>query len=756
MKRPMLYWVILFILGEVLCRILKTGLMSVVMAGMTIGITVILLTVYKKNQMIILLGSVFFLLGVVCFYYTEKRQEYCKMLVGKQVAFCGLVKSVEVSDKGNNYLIGAAAINGENLHIHITLEIEENIELGSKITGTGEIIPFKKASNPGGYDEEGYQYGKGVFLSLENVTINEWRSPLIPVREGLFQLRKKLARIYEEVFDSGDASLAKAMVLGNKDSLDEDTKTLYQRNGIAHLLAISGLHIAMLGGTLYQLLRRLLGSYPAAAGAGILFIVLYGIMTGLSGATLRAVIMLALSIGADISGRRYDMLTAIAAALFFILLMKPYQITQAGFLLSFGAVIGIAVVNPVWKQIFKKLPHFLDGLMVSVSVQLVLLPIFLYYFYEIPLYGVFLNVLVIPAMSLLLASLVLCGIAGCVLLKAAFLFAKPAQWIFLIYEQLCILSEKLPLHTVCTGRPSIIWIAVYYSILAVFVAAGYKKKWIGEALSGSLFILLWLGLFLPGNLMICMFDVGQGDGIYIRTPERRHILIDGGSSSKQKVGTYVLKNGIKYFGGASLDYVFVSHSDGDHYSGILELLEDKTVSVRNFVLPAVMNPDEAYCELEQKARNRGCHIYYMKKGDKLLIDDVTFYCLNPERRRYEDKNQGSIVLWMTYDRFDMLFTGDMDEVIEKEIINQVNGKMEILKVAHHGSATASSSSFLEHFYPDAACISVGEKNQYGHPAREVMERLRKYCRNIYLTKNSGAITIDTDGKVYQIITYFEE
>lgn len=216
----------------------------------------------------------------------------------------------------------------------------------------------------------------------------------------------------------------------------------------------------------------------------------------------------------------------------------------------------------------------------------------------------------------------------------------------------------------------------------------------------------------------------------------------------------MLKNSAKFYGAGKLDYVFVSHSDSDHYSGILELLEDDTVSVDNFVLPYITNPDESYRRLEQTAMEQGCRLYYMKRGDMLQIDGITFTCLNPETRDYADKNTGSLVLKLSYRNFDALLTGDMDKLVEECILADMDGEtIEFLKVAHHGSATASSEVFLKVVRPEVACVSVGEGNRYGHPAAEVMERLSVYAEKIYLTKDSGAITIDTDGRKYWVTPF---
>lgn len=792
MKRPMLYWVSLFILGEVLSKSIPISLIGLGVAGVVVLLSRVPAAdryrdAIKENQGLLAMGVLFFVLGIICMCHVRNTIRNCEQIVGTEFAFEGTVTAVETSGAENVYIVSA-----KGMKIRITLAEQIALMPGYRIKGMGKVEPFSRATNPGGYDEQAYQYGKGIFLSLQKVEIERIRQALIPIRSGLYRLRSYLRSVYEAILDD-EAGLAVAMVLGDKEDLETDIKQLYQRNGIAHLIAISGLHIAMIGGSLYHILRKLIGSYPVSAGAGVIFILLYGVLTGLSGATLRAVIMLIVSIGADVSGRRYDAVTSIAFALFLMLLNNPYQITQVGFLLSFGAIIGIAVINPIWKSFWPKLPRILDGLFVSVSVQIVLLPVMLYYFYEIPTYGVLLNVIVVPLMSVLLAVLIAGGILGSFLPSAAKIVVVPAKGIFWLYEWICNCSERLPFHTLCTGRPELWWIVAYYGAVVLFLIIAYGKmscdydKYLTEKerkrgkqkrvqdyrkwmLAGvSIFAgLLFTVFILPVSLMVCMFDVGQGDGIYIRTPRHHHILMDGGSSSRQKVGTYVLKNGIRYYGGNVLDYVFVSHSDSDHYSGITELLEDDTVVIRNFVLPDIANPDEAYSELEKRAMAKGCRIYYMKKGDVLRIDGVSFACINPEPAAYEDKNTGSLVLIISYRDFDMLLTGDMDDTVEKKILaeglleknnheelvqNTRDGAIEVLKVAHHGSATSSSEEFLQTLCPRTACISVGESNRYGHPAKEVMERLLQYTQNIYLTKDSGAITINTDGYQYQVETF---
>lgn len=755
MKRPILYWVILFILGEVLykrCSIYMVGFL-----GVAFLIYVVINRRREKRWVLQIVGAVCFFLGVFCMHSWNRIANVCDIQSGTNVLFEGKVLKKEETTYDTSYIVKLKRLNGENITVKAQIYFQEDyyLKLGSSIKGEGVVRKFSESSNPGGYDEMSYKYGNGILLSLEKAKLVRVDTALILWRDYLDKVQGNLAKVFSDLFDDKRASLATAMVLGDKKNLDADIKMLYQRNGIAHLIAISGLHIAMIGGTLYKCLRRLTGSFSIAASIGVIFIVSYGVMTGLSGATYRAVIMLVMSIGADVFGRKYDGLTAVALALLIMLVNNPYQITQVGFLLSFGAVLGIVLIHPMWKQWSTKIPKCLDGLFVSISVQLVLTPIMLYHFYEIPLYSIFLNVIVVPLMNILLAMLIFCGVIGVFSVGLALIPAYIADGIFAFYEMLCCVMERLPGHTLCTGKPEVWWIVLYYVFLAIGVYFSYGNC---KRVSKVFLVLLMLsfGVFLlPTQVKICMFDVGQGDAIYIRTKYQRHVLIDGGSSSKNRIGQYVLKNGLKYYGAATIDYLFVTHSDSDHYSGVKELLEDELIEVDNMVFPAISNPDKAYLELVDLAKKRGCAVYYMKKGDFLELDGVLFQCLNPLQQIYEDKNEGCIVLQMNYGDFDMLLTGDLNVEAEQSILNDITDTVEVLKVAHHGSATSTSDAFLRKLRPAIACISVAERNRYGHPSKEVMERLRQYTRKIYLTKDSGAITIETDGIEYFVDVFLQ-
>ncbi len=798
MKRPVFYWVCLFVLGEVLGSVIPIkwiGFFAVVLLILSGGGY----RLWRRNhadekkgrlcqKRLLAVGFLFLACGILCMGWAKKKADICGMLEGREVEFLGKVTQKQSRKTGTVWIVRVSKLfavsNGGKeeketgvfgIQVKLLPEKDMNLQYGSLVAGTGKVKFFSQATNPGEYSEEDTERGRGIYFAIEDAGIDRISYERLPVREWLSCMRQHFCRVYDNILSEKNASLAKAMVLGDKENLDQELRALYQKNGIAHLIAISGLHIAMIGGGLYRLLRKRLGGYGIPAAAGITFIAAYGIMTGLSGATFRAVLMIIISIGAELSGRRYDMLTAMAVALLVMLVSNPFQLNQVGFLLSFGAVFGIAVIQPVWEGCFFVQSRWLEGLLVSISVQTAIAPVILYNFYEFPVYGVLLNLIVVPLMGALLPLLILGGILGSFFPGPAGVIMIPVRGIFALYEMVCNISERLPFHTLCVGRPSRWWIIAYYTGLFLFLAGMYRIRAVRKSIKEDgkqdmrryernrgiliavffLFVTaLFLSFSLPGKLEITILDVGQGDGIYIRTPKKSHILIDGGSSSRSRVGTYVLSNALKFYGGDKLDYVFVSHSDSDHYNGIAEILEKGEPVIGNLVLPDIANPDKAYLELVSQALERQCRIYYMKCKDMLELDGVSFQCLHPEKISYEDKNTGSLVLELSYGSFDMLFTGDLDAEGEREVQKKLpTRQIEILKVGHHGSATSTSLDFLSRLRPQAACISVGERNRYGHPAPEVMRRLSGVADKIYLTKDDGAITIETDGKTYRFSTF---
>lgn len=649
----------------------------------------------------------------------------------------------------------------------------QDYPVGTDLSLSGTIYPTEEPTNPGQFNSRLYYAGKGISYTFYAEQAELLAVHPSPIQDALLSLQKKLGEVYEQVLNEGDNQLLQAMVLGRKEGLDAEIKELYQKNGISHLLAISGLHLSLVGMGLYRLLRKLTGSYAAAGIPSVCFLAAYGWMTGASISTVRAALMCGIAILADLIGRTYDMLTGIGASALILMLTNPLSARQSAFLLSYGAVLAIALLIPVWKLYKKHSGPVGQSLSVSLSVLSVTFPLLLCFFYEYPLYSTLLNLLVIPLMSILMICGLLCGGLGLFCLPAARLCAIPCHLILTVYEQIGRKCLQLPGSLLTIGCPSGWKILLYYGILAVGLVLLYreksrKKHWRGKeafcprkrVLAAVLCSLMLCACILcirvSNGLEICMLDVGQGDSVFLKGPDGTACLYDGGSSNVKNVGTYRLLPFLKWSGVRKLDYILISHMDSDHISGLEELVKESEsgggLQIGYAVLPKLAVKDEAYEKTEAVFREAEIPVLYMEAGDRLQGGEFSFTCLWPETGvRSEDRNDLSMVLLAEYRDFQLLLTGDIGKETERSLVSlECLKEVEILKTAHHGSRHSSTELFLDRVRPMVSLVSCSATNRYGHPGEETLERLRNVGSQIFITKDDGAIRIWTDGEKVRV------
>lgn len=686
-------------------------------------------------------------------FFRELVPPEMKKQAGKEVQITGQVYQIEVRE---SYQILYLILSKKTSRILVYDDAKQPVQIGNKVNVKGELSLFEEARNPGNFDQKFY-YEKqkiGAFLWAEALRVTDRESN--PLKQGLYELRQKWKRILIDAAGEEDGGALAAILLGEKQGMDREIRELYQVNGIAHVLAVSGLHLSFLGVGVYHLLRRITGSYTVGGLAGILFLSAYILMIGMTVSAFRAMVMFLFRIGADLSGRHYDSPTALAAAAVIVCLWRPLSLYDSGFCLSFGALIAIIFILPI----FKNLPA--QSLWASVSVNLFLLPILMYSFYEFPIYGVFLNLIIIPLLSVLMAA----GLTGTMISlfwehagEAIFLCCRI---IFRVYEHSCEAALRLPFARVVTGQPAIWKILFYYVFLfAAVLLLRKKEENKGEKRSrkrrGFLSVLLVsIGMTIllftiqvKDKITITMLDVGQGDGLVIRGPEGKTYFMDGGSSDVKKVGEYRIEPYLLSQGIGSLDYVFVSHGDQDHISGIREMVQrQKTgVTIKRLVLPTQTVWDDALKELAELAAEEGIPVFTMEKGQCLTEGKLSLTCIQPGKGEMEETgNSASLVLALRYGDFDMLFTGDVEGEGEKRLVGHLQGEYsecvwDVLKTAHHGSGNSTTEEFLKTAAPQYAFISAGENNSYGHPHKETLERLKDAGAIIYSTQEEGAVTI---------------
>ena len=746
------------------------------------------------------------------------------------------------------------------------------IDMGNKVKAEGKVSYFQNARNPGNFDQKRY-------YQIQDIHCRVWADTCWAVDQRVWKWRNRLADFREmwkasliSALGREEGAALSAMLLGEKAEMDQELKSLYQVNGIGHIMAISGLHLSFIGIGIYKILRRITGSYPIGGVSGILFLMLYILMIGFTVSAVRALVMFLFRVGADMTGRHYDAPTALSTAAVIVLVWRPLSLYDGGFWLSFGAVFAILAVVPVVQEgIFiralysngqkmktkaivqedisvyascstnvlhsgpvqvpdnrrgetQSFPRqnrkegflsgylmgvwghvwqiIIQGLTASAGINLVILPILLYYFFEFPLYSFVLNLFVIPLMSVLLFL----GMTGSLF---ALWFAPVSTVLFWmcskilwIYKISCEITLDLPGARVVIGKPDLWQIAVYYgimllgllllrySILSVKTQEEQKEKgnqadWRNRGNQRkqiAVFFLWAVGILIltirfgeAGKLTTAVLDVGQGDGIFMKGPEGDTYLVDGGSSDVKKVGQYRLEPFLKSQGVGRLDYVLISHGDGDHMNGVEELIERQDIGVKigTLVLPVKEAWDEALEELAGKARNHGICVVVIEPGQRIREGEMMIICIQPGtmgiksediQLRQENTmlksesggtelklgNEASMALAVQYGEFDMLLTGDVEGEGERQLTENLEKHYrdctwEVLKVAHHGSKNSSNEEFLQQIQPAYALISAGQENRYGHPHQETIKRLADVGSKVYSTQENGAIIVEAEG-----------
>ena len=644
--------------------------------------------------------------------------------------------------------------------------------MGSRVTLTGKLKTFERATNPGQFDAYSFYQISGISYRLNQAIILEQTTEYDHFKEGLYRFRRFLAGIFAENLPEKESALMQTMLLGEKGELDSELKALYQRNGIAHILAISGLHVSMLGMGLFRLLRKCGIPMKAAAVLATIVLMLYGIMTGFSVSAIRAILMFSIHMLSIVAERTYDLLTALAVAAVLLLLEQPMYFYQSGFVFSFGCVLGIALLIPALTEHRKPLSNPMCGkveqiFLSALGIAVITLPVYLWFYYQFPPYSIFLNLLVIPLMSYLMAAGLMVLLLGILCKPIAIPFVYLISGVLRIYETACGYSEELPAHLLNLGKPEV-WQLVLYLAALLLIAVLRKKlsllmRWL--IIAAAVFVLV---LRSGGKLELTFLDVGQGDGIYMKSEDGSRFLIDGGSSSVSDVGEYRLIPFLKHQGTNCLKAVFVTHPDEDHCNGVKELLKQgkqNGIRVECLVLPDIGEDSrqEAYHELETAAAAAAVPVQYISAGQQIKAGELIITCLHPEKR-YEtgEANEYSIVLDMSYGDFHALLTGDLEGEGEEKLLDTCKAgesigigdyEYTLLKVAHHGSANSTSEDFLQQFSPHYAVISCGVNNSYGHPHKELLDRLEKAGVKVLRTDEVGAIEIKVKGEQVKVSGY---
>ena len=694
--------------------------------------------------------------------------------------FTGTVEKKELKQDLKVFYLKDVGIAGEDTH---KVKMDSGLicstdgpmpPIGARVRVSGSIRLYSRATNPGEFDFCRYYLCLGYGAKMEVSSFSLCSDGYSVWKEGLWNIRCFLGGLYDRLLNEEDSAVMKAMILGDKGDLSTEIKDLYRTAGISHILAISGLHISILGMGLYKLLRRSGVPVLPAGAVAVFLMVNYAVLTGAGTSTVRAVMMFALVAVADAERRSYDLPTALGLSAASTVATNPYLLLTSSFWMSYAAVAGVAVFGPaLWgefKADDKRLHRIMQAVGASLSVSIFTLPLILVFYYEMPVYSVLLNLIVIPLMSVLMILGIIMLPLGMLWLPAGVVCGLPAHMILKLYTFLCDAFSKLPGHIYVAGAPPFWKMLLAYTVFFALIftdrqlikrISGLKRDVNDAALFLSkLAVCAVMTAFLLINIRpafkLTMLDVGQGDGFCIET-KSVNVMIDGGSTSRTKLYQYQLSPFLKYEGIRKVDLWFVTHPDTDHISGLMDMLSDEAcvIKIGAIVLPDAAGAGEDFSEMIGLAREKDIDVLYNSAGKKLEFDELGILCLHPAADyACADVNEYSQILEIVYGRgFSGIFTGDATieseaAFLKSNVIHDMahpDGGYDILKLGHHGSHTSSSEEFLDLVRPKAVLISCGIDNPYGHPHKEVMECVAERGCAVFRTDHQGAVIISLTG-----------
>ena len=850
MRRPLLIFGGLFVMGEVACRMWNEDIYPALLVMLISGLIIWSVPkwnienmkisnnyAFENKKSVSLLLFLCFVSGVIwniCYTVSGENKKLDQYVEAEEdIDITVRISWIEKTGSGERLILKA----GKTGFIAYMSDdkISELCEApGKYIRVYGRLDRLDKATNPGAMDMRKYYEGKdiGYIISIKRMEparlkVNIFARIRDKVIGGLFLIRQKMSSGIDEIYDEGSASIVKTMLLGDRSSLENETRVLYQRSGMAHVLAISGLHVALLAGVFGQLLKLLRIRRKAASFLIIIFVFAYGLMTGMSAPTFRAVLMLTIGELAFVFGRTPDMPTTAVEALILIAIVSPGSVCASGTLMSYAAILGIICSDAIYTGFFEKerflnVPTKLRGfcknairtVLMSVSINAFSLPLIMNNYYEIPVFSMILNWLVIPMLTVIVASSmmsVLLGMIGGNIEIIRLINSVPigiSKIGLMIYKKLCGIFLKIPGGVFVSGHIEFLQMVVMYAVLGCFIVLVYvsfgkrkkgrnKKKikksvrvieslrWTAIYCIG-IFTILWVSVAVVRISNVykseaVFLDVGQGDGsiihispldnkkekaVFTSDKHGRNYIVDGGSSSEKDVGKYAMVPALKYYAMTEIDCIFISHTDMDHVSGIIFLIEKADlygIKIKNIAMAENTDHEENYGKIESAIDRYNKNIkkdnlfksklnlIMLKKGDVVDNRLEVLYPKGDEEIEHSG-NDYSLVLKFVSKDYEILYTGDIGSDAEAKILKSCSGtydskisnskkcnRKKILKVAHHGSKYSSSEEFINAYRPDIAVISVGKNNSYGHPSEQTLARFRRQGVTVYRTDDHGAV-----------------
>ena len=673
-----------------------------------------------------------------------------------------IVYFTELPDIDGNILRGKVdTVAGEQLMLQYKIKSEQEkvqlqtaLKIGVSCPISGSLAEPEGRRNPNGFDYNRYLELHSIFWIFKADTLS---LPTCSVEKQTFvqsirDFRSEAVFYVNDNFPKESSGFVNALLFGDQRWIDEDELVTYQRLGLVHLLAISGLHVSFLAGFIFYLGIRIGVTRERMTLIMLLLLPIYIILSGASPSVLRSCFMAMLFFAASLSKKRLSAGEIIASIYLLLLLYNPNFLYNIGFELSFSVAFSIIMSGGVIQRYSNKL---IQLLVISVICQLAALPILLYYFYEVSLLGIFLNVLFVPIYSsILLPFSIVVLLLHLVSTALADPFLYMLNGTFLLCNRIADLVVHIPLASMTFGKPSFwVLLLLVVAVFGLFICWDTESKYskIARYLLISLLVFQYNIQKLSPFGEILFVDIGQGDCIFIKLPYNRgNYLIDTGGSIAfnqeawmERRKTYNTAEDIiipllKSKGIHHLDKLILTHPDADHIGSAKEILQH--IPVKSIVIGRESESDYMDKDFVEVAKLKGIPIQTLQRGDKWEAGGVNFHVLHPYKKE-ENTNDASIVLYAKMGGLTWLFTGDFGMEGEPELVaSYPTLRADVLKAGHHGSKTASSEELVATLLPKVSVISAGKNNRYGHPHQEVIDVFNQHGVKIFRTDSHGAIT----------------
>ncbi len=583
----------------------------------------------------------------------------------------------------------------------------------------------------------------GVLLVVRRMRV------LDPVPRGRGALRDALAAKSTELFGAR-APIVNALVFAPNARLDSDIRERYVRSGLAHLLSISGLHVGFIAAWLALILRKFPLAPPARFGATAVLLLGYLWLLGFPAPAVRAGAMLVLVEVARLRERVVAPRGVVALAALAVLVQDAWALESVGAWLS---VAGVGAV--VWAgRAFARAPRLARLAAPALAATLVTAPISALAFGTVAPIGVLANLIAIPLAGVAVPGLVMALVLSWLASGPAHLIAAGAGLGLALLDLVARGAALVPgghVVMVAGWRAALVWAAV--AVAAWWLWNSPRRPWLiaaRVAFVSTVFVTTTFRDVISLDDCRCLtvhfLDVGQGDAAALRTPNGRWIVIDGGPRTPERdAGRRVVVPFLRGQGVGRVAVLVATHGDADHLGGLPAVVEA-------FDPELVLEPGEPlgrplYLEFLAGVEASGAQWHPARAGDRVEVDGVVLEVLSPDSlwlRLPLDVNEHGVVLRVRYGTVRLLFQADAGLPVESRLVGTV-GRVDLLKVGHHGSRSATSDEWLDELEPRTAVISVGRHNNYGHPAPDVLARLARHGVTVFRTDQSGTITFSTDG-----------